>query len=118
MTYKVVSTTPNFRVEEATVGAGDKCGATFINRNFQNWLEKRLGEKILANVPASKHREGSPILREFEEAKMAFDGSVGETFLTLPSEALVENDLSRGIEDGELLMTRYAYFFHFRICHL
>jgi hypothetical protein len=32
ISYKITQTTPTFRVEEAAVGSGDKCGATYVDK--------------------------------------------------------------------------------------
>ena len=32
ISYKVTQTSPTFLIEEAAVGSGDKCGATFIDQ--------------------------------------------------------------------------------------
>ncbi|KAI9764517.1 MAG: hypothetical protein M1839_005887 [Geoglossum umbratile] len=104
LSYKVRSISPHYRVEEAAV-SGDKCGATFINRSFRKWLEDKLGGKAIERIPEAKLREGSKITREFEAAKMSFTGSSAKAYLTIPREAKVDDDPSRGIEDGELLIT-------------
>jgi molecular chaperone DnaK (HSP70) len=105
LSYRVRSVSPDFRVEEAAVGTGDKCGSTFINRRFIDWLKKKLGEKTIERIPEEKLREGSRIFREFESAKMSFNGSPSKSYLTIPREAKVEDDPANGIEDGDLCMT-------------
>jgi hypothetical protein len=84
---------------------GDKCGSTFINRNFKKWLEKKLGEKTFAMIPNERLKEGSRLLREFEAAKMAFNGGACKLYVPIPREAKVDDDPARGIEDGDLLLT-------------
>ena len=85
---------------------GDKCGATFVNRNFRKWLTEKLGEKAMAKIPAEKLREGSKIAREFEVAKMSFTGMPMEIYLTIPKEAKAQDDPEKGIEDGEIKLTQ------------
>jgi hypothetical protein len=85
---------------------GDKCGATFVNRNFRKWMVDKLGESVIKRIPPEKLREGSKIAREFEAAKMSFDGSPSKAYLTIPREARVDDDPEKGIEDGELVMTQ------------
>ena len=87
---------------------GDKCGAVFINRNFREWLKKKLGASTYAKIPMEKLMEGSRLGRDFEQAKIDFDGTGQEIYLALPREAGVEDDASRGIQDGELMMTALA----------
>lgn len=85
---------------------GDKCGATFVNRNFRKWLADKLGEKVIARIPAEKLREGSRLAKEFEAAKMSFTGMPMKNYLTIPREAKVEDDPEKGIEDGDLIITQ------------
>ena len=105
LSYKVTSVEPSFRVQEAAVGTGDKCGATFIDRNFKTWLKKKLGEKVYESIPAAKLQEGSKIRRDFENIKNNFDGGDEDQYLTLPKEAVREDDEENGFVDGELRLT-------------
>jgi hypothetical protein len=86
--------------------AGDKCGATFVNRNFSKWFAEKLGERIMEKIPREKLREGSKIAREFEAAKMAYDGSPCKFYISIPREAKIDDDPAKGIEDGELVLTQ------------
>ncbi|KAH0564764.1 hypothetical protein GP486_001847 [Trichoglossum hirsutum] len=105
LSYKVQSVSPYFKVEEAAVGTGDKCGSTFINRDFRKWLREKLGPKTMELIPPEKLREGSRIIREFEAAKMSFSGDTMKAYLTIPREAKIDDDPSLGIEDGDMLIT-------------
>jgi len=105
LSYKVSSIHPEFRVEEAAVGAGDKCGATFIDRNFRKWLTTKLGEEAMKKIPDAKLGEGSRISREFEAIKMSFHGAATKSYVAIPNEAGVKDDPAKGIDDGELLVT-------------
>jgi molecular chaperone DnaK (HSP70) len=105
LSYKVTSVEPSFRVQEAAVGTGDKCGATFIDRNFKTWLKKKLGEKVYESIPAAKLQEGSKIRRDFENIKNNFDGGDEDQYLTLPKEAVREDVEENGFVDGELRLT-------------
>ncbi|KAI9766295.1 MAG: hypothetical protein M1839_004926 [Geoglossum umbratile] len=84
---------------------GDKCGSTFVNRNFEKWFKKKLGEEAFMMIPIDGLRKGSRLFREFEAAKESFDGGVCKIYLSIPRQAKVDDDPVRGIEDGELLMT-------------
>jgi hypothetical protein len=42
ISYRVSNVNPSFKVEEAAVGTGDKCGAMFINRKFKERLKTHL----------------------------------------------------------------------------
>ena len=86
---------------------GDKCGAAFIDQRFRKWMEEKLGREAVEKIPAAKLREGSTIARDFEAAKMSFDGTRTEHYLLrIPREAGIDDDPKNGIEDGELLMTQ------------
>jgi hypothetical protein len=88
------------------VGTGDKCGASLIDRNFTKLLKTKLGEKEFAKVPVEKFREGSKTRRDVEAVKNNFNGSDGESFLTLPREAQRDDDHEKGFIDGELRSQR------------
>ena len=105
LSYKVSSVHPEFRVEEAAVGSGDKCGSTFIDRNFRKWLTAKLGEEAVKKIPEEKLGTGSRISREFEAIKTSFTGATRKWSLPIPNEAGVKDDPAKGIDDGELLVT-------------
>ena len=100
------------------MGLGDRCGATFIDRNFKKWLEEKLGpdlySKLAPNNP--EHAIGSHIIvdgglqtvmEQFERMKRAFNGSLKdeERTIELPGELSDLDDPEKGIEDGELSVT-------------
>ncbi|KAG0637899.1 hypothetical protein HOY80DRAFT_907084 [Tuber brumale] len=105
ISYRVSSVSPSFKVEEAAVGTGDKCGATFVDRNFKEWLKGKLGEANYKKIPKEKLMIGSKLMKEFEDAKTSFSGDGPEGLITVPSEVGITEDASRGIEDGEILIT-------------
>jgi hypothetical protein len=100
------------------LGLGDRCGATFIDRNFKKWLEEKLGpdlySKLAPNSP--EHAIGSHIvvdgglqivMESFESMRKAFDGSLEDERRTiqLPGELGDLHDPEKNIEDGELSVT-------------
>ncbi|KAK7178147.1 hsp70 protein-like protein [Paraphaeosphaeria sporulosa] len=114
ISYRVAELQPTI-VEEATVGTGDQCGGSFIDRAFIQWLERRLGATHFLKI-AGCHSEDVPrtsltpklgrMVQDFIlEAKTGFSGK--ETnFLRLPSPLnAIEEDVARGISDGEILIT-------------
>jgi molecular chaperone DnaK (HSP70) len=105
LSYKVSNVNPEFRVEEAAVGAGDKCGSTFIDRNFRKWLTTKLGEGVMKEIPEAKLGPGSRISREFEAIKVSFTGAATKSYVAVPTDAGIMDDLAKGIDDGELLVT-------------
>jgi molecular chaperone DnaK (HSP70) len=114
ISYRVAELQPT-TVEEATVGTGDQCGGSFIDRAFIQWLERRLGAIHFLKI-AGCHSEDIPrtsltpklgrIVQDFTlEAKSGFSGN--ETnFLRLPAPLnAIEEDAVRGISDGEISIT-------------
>ena len=37
ISYKITQTNPTFKVEEAAIGSGDKCGATYVEKVLHNY---------------------------------------------------------------------------------
>jgi len=114
ISYRVAELQPT-SVEEATVGTGDQCGGSFIDRAFLQWLERRLGAAHFFKI-AGCRSEDIPrtsltsklgrMVQDFTlEAKSGFSGS--ETnFLRLPAPLnAIEEDAARGIADGEVIIT-------------
>ena len=60
ITYKITSLKPILKLAEASPGSGSLCGASFLNRGFQNFLEEKLGnesgwdEEVLEEVTFSE----------------------------------------------------------------
>ena len=45
ITYKVAGLKPILKLAEASPGSGSLCGASFLNRGFQEYLEQKLGNE-------------------------------------------------------------------------
>ncbi|KAK7182682.1 hypothetical protein PSPO01_11263 [Paraphaeosphaeria sporulosa] len=116
ISYKVAGVDPTV-LEEATIGTGDQCGGSFVERSFLRWLEEKLGEKDFREVaggPAadisrtSLPARLSKMMQEFTGcAKSGFHGSDTEDYelrLPAPLNAIV-CDTSHSIENGEILIT-------------
>jgi molecular chaperone DnaK (HSP70) len=114
VSYRVAQLQPTV-VEEATIGTGYQCGGSFIDRAFLQWLEGRLGEAHFLKI-AECRSEDIPrtsltpklgrMVQDFNiDAKTGFSGS--ETnFLPLPAPlSAIEEDTTRGISDGEIIIT-------------
>ena len=60
ITYEIASLNPILKLAEASTGSGSLCGASFLNRGFQDFLEKKLGnepgwdEEVLEEVTFSE----------------------------------------------------------------
>ncbi|KAI9862953.1 MAG: hypothetical protein M1813_004126 [Trichoglossum hirsutum] len=53
ITYKMKSVSYPFSVEESAIGGGSQCGSTFLNRRFEEFLNKKLnGKSISENARA------------------------------------------------------------------
>ncbi|KAH7093078.1 hypothetical protein FB567DRAFT_487211 [Paraphoma chrysanthemicola] len=114
ISYKVTALQPTV-VEEATVGNGDQCGSTFVDRAFIQLLEDKIGvEEFIkmagcraSEVPHTKlSQKLARILGDFVmEAKTGFSGKQ-YSFLRLPHPlSNLPDDESKGIQDGEIRLT-------------
>lgn len=102
-------------MEEATVGSGDQCGGSFVERGFLKWLERRLGTADFISI-AGERSEDLPrtsltpklsrMVQDFVlEVKSGFSGHE-ISFLRLPLPlSSIEDDEARGIQEGELKIT-------------
>ncbi|KAK8190110.1 hsp70-like protein [Phyllosticta capitalensis] len=72
-TYRILSAQPALRFEELAgcVGAGAKCGSTYIDRNFNAWMTKTFG-KAFTDLPQKRRGPGSAFMNSFETQKRAF----------------------------------------------
>ncbi|CAG7995699.1 unnamed protein product [Penicillium salamii] len=74
VTYKIKQLKPVIRFEELLPGTGDKCGSTYIDREFYKWMSKRFG-KAFDNMSPDKKRPGSRFMKDFESHKRDFGSS-------------------------------------------
>lgn len=105
ISYRITATTPTFSIQEAAIGNGDKCGATYIDKEFLTWLQDLIGKEAYDKIPEAKLRHGSNFMNDFEDFKMDFSGVEEGMELTLPKECGIENDSDKGIEDRVLTIT-------------
>ncbi|KAK3897932.1 heat shock protein SSA3 [Staphylotrichum tortipilum] len=82
-TYSIKRTFPSIEFDEICVGAGGKCGSTYIDRNFLNWMKERFGEAF-ENVPARRKGPGSEFMSSFEKAKQSFGTTENDSFEIYP----------------------------------
>jgi molecular chaperone DnaK (HSP70) len=124
LSYRVAKLQPT-SVEEVTVGTGDQCGGSFVDRAFLLWLERRLGTAHFIKI-AGCRAEDIPrtsitaklgrMVQDFTlEVKSGFSGH--ETnFLRLPPPLnVIEEDEARGISDGEIRITPNDMFEMFEL---
>ncbi|KAI9866990.1 MAG: hypothetical protein M1813_000388 [Trichoglossum hirsutum] len=67
-TYLIRSVLPELSFEELLVGEGGKCGSTYIDRQFHQWMSNKFGDKF-NNLPFSNKGPGSRFMKEFECCK-------------------------------------------------
>ncbi|OCK73988.1 actin-like ATPase domain-containing protein [Lepidopterella palustris CBS 459.81] len=73
-TYKVISTMPKLEFEELVEGAGGKCGSTYIDRQFHQWMCDKFGAHF-ENLKFEKKGPGSRFMKDFEGYKRDFGSS-------------------------------------------
>lgn len=118
ISYCVKQTIPSIELEEATWGSGDKCGATFIDRNFRKWLRNKLGPDIFKSLTGKfpewdigSHYAVGPdlqrLMQEFENIRERFisPDDQADEYLNLPEPFNLLDDPARGISRGELRIT-------------
>lgn len=127
ISYKVASINPT-TLEEATIGTGDQCGGSFVERAFLQWLEDKLGhddfQEVAGCAAADIARTSLParlgrMIQEFTAcAKPGYCGGDTDYELRLPAPLnTIACDASRSILNGEILITAYVLFFHcFQVC--
>lgn len=114
ISYRVAKLDPTI-LEESTIGIGDQCGGSFVDRGFLRWLERRLGTADFIKI-AGERSEDLPrtslssklgrMVQDFVmEAKSGFSGDE-HNFLRLPAPlSAIIDDEARGICDGEIELT-------------
>lgn len=113
ISYRVTNTEP-ISLGEATIGTGDQCGGSFVDRAFIQLLEKKMGLKnfwkIAGSSAAILPHTSLPVklakmVQQFSlTAKSGFSGKEGFD-LDLPAVLADVHDPERGISDGELRIT-------------
>ncbi|ORY18798.1 hypothetical protein BCR34DRAFT_472752 [Clohesyomyces aquaticus] len=105
ISYNITQTSPVFKIEEAAIGSGDKCGATYVDKEFLSWLEKWIGSDAYKLIPPEKTRHGSQLMNSFEMLKQHFKGDDdGDMEIRLPRECGIEDDEDLDIDDQVLTL--------------
>ncbi|KAF2812375.1 actin-like ATPase domain-containing protein [Mytilinidion resinicola] len=73
-TYKITSVAPKLTFEELVEGAGGKCGSTYIDRQFHQWMSRKFGASF-DNLKFEKKGPGSRFMKDFEGHKKDFGSS-------------------------------------------
>ena len=105
ISYTITQTEPMFRIEEAAIGTGDKCGATFVDKEFLGWLKEWIGEEAYKKIPETRLRHGSALMNQFEICKKEFSGDDEDMQVPLPKECGIRDDASKNIEDLQLTIS-------------
>ncbi|EEA19166.1 conserved hypothetical protein [Talaromyces marneffei ATCC 18224] len=100
ITYTIKSLKP-FRVAEACVGSGAKCGSSTIDRHFQKLMEERFGGKYKNKSPKFIGPK-STFMNEFENVKRRFDNDTDSD--TLPLDMELESSEYYDSDDGEVIL--------------
>lgn len=111
ISYKVNKLDP-VAVEEITVGCGDQCGGSFVDRSFLRWLEMKLGTVDFLKISEcrSEHmprtslsKKLARMLQDFTlEAKSGFSGTE-TSYIRLPTPLCsLPDDDARDIREGEI----------------
>jgi molecular chaperone DnaK (HSP70) len=114
ISYKVNKIAP-VAVEELTIGCGDQCGGSFVDRAFLKWLEMKLGTADFLKISDSRS-ENMPrtslskklgrMLQDFTlEVKSGFSGTE-TSYIRLPNPlSAIDLDEDKGIREGEIQIT-------------
>ncbi|KAK6335044.1 hypothetical protein TWF718_010486 [Orbilia javanica] len=105
ISYEVEEEYPRFSLKEAAVGTGAKCGSSYIDAAFKNFLLEKLGADLIDEAGYQKLVEdGSPLMKTFDQVKRSFGQSSNDIwFLDLGTEVPDNEDV--GIVDNELELT-------------
>lgn len=118
VSYRVRQVDPTFKTELVGKPTSDKCGSSYIDLSFKQWLRKEIGEKnynILDESSVGRRinmssAEGGPlrmIMAAFEAHKKLFTRDTQASFkIDLPP-ALQNLTVGTYVQDGELTITRY-----------
>ncbi|KAK6518323.1 hypothetical protein TWF506_005483 [Arthrobotrys conoides] len=106
ISYEVEEVQPSFKLKEAAVGTGAKCGSSYIDQAFLELLRRKIGpdfddEQIWNKKDIGR---GSNLMKTFDLIKRSFGQTTNDVwFIELPVE--VANDEENGIYDNELEFT-------------
>jgi hypothetical protein len=109
-TYRVSEMKPVLRVSELTEGGGGLCGSAYLNRRFEELVDKKLGKKLEA-LSKKEHGDAmNEIQRVFNEDikpdfGMADDAVDSDKTYFVPVPPAIPDDVEAGIQDGQLVVT-------------
>ncbi|KAI4710800.1 hypothetical protein J4E89_004390 [Alternaria sp. Ai002NY15] len=113
-TFRVTGLNPTV-IEEATVGCGDQCGGSSVDRAFLRWLEGRIGTADFFKIAGCRSEEvkytslekrAATMLQQFTSGPKAGFSGTESYIMPLPFPlSKIEDDEARGISDGEIQIT-------------
>jgi len=92
-TYVINKVSPELDFQELLKGDGGKCGSTYVDRNFLEWMSTTFGDAF-RNLPFAKRGPGSNLMKEFECIKKDFGSNYlsGDTYeVTLVMEGVEDS---------------------------
>ncbi|KAJ9284373.1 hypothetical protein DTO021C3_8018 [Paecilomyces variotii] len=99
ITFSIVELKPRLRLKEEAPGSGALCGSTFLNRRFEEFLEKKLSSE-----PGWGRDTLEEALQRFETvAKRVFDGNLHNEFM-IPVPGIDDND-DLGVRRGKMKLS-------------
>ncbi|KAK6357987.1 hypothetical protein TWF730_007341 [Orbilia blumenaviensis] len=106
ISYEVEKVQPTFRLREAAVGTGAKCGSSYIDQAFIQLLRQKIGPKFDDDRIWNKKDfgQGSALMKTFDSIKRSFGQTTNDVwYIELPVD--VEDDEANGISENELEFT-------------
>ncbi|KAF4965671.1 hypothetical protein FSARC_6566 [Fusarium sarcochroum] len=105
ISYRITQIDPVLRFEEAVVGTGDKCGATFVNAEFLKWLKAWISPRTFNKIPRFETQYGSKLMNSFEMSMRGFGHEQDDEYtVQLPSKYCPQEDPELQIEDFSLTL--------------
>jgi hypothetical protein len=117
VSYKVTRVDP-IAVDKITTARSEKCGSSFVNLQFQIWLRELIGDenyrqldpRTISFNTGSHDMEGRSmreLMKKFDEKKKLFKNDPRPIKLDLPFP--LHNLNIRGVDDGQITITRYVF---------
>ncbi len=121
ISYRIKETRPTLVLDEVGYATGGRCGASFIDADFQKWLKGRIGtvnyaklETRSAESAIGSHTTITPdmqdLMNRFEAVKRQFSGDSYVSSIPLPRILEdIEEDREKGIMDGDIRINEYVF---------
>lgn len=90
ISYRIAALTPKLQLDECVVGTGALCGAVYLDRRFEDFVQKRIGKDVYANMS----------LRALQQMWGYWETFVKREFRGLDNEFNTPPSSSTSLEDG------------------